>query len=93
MAKKKASPAKSAGKAGAAKVKSAPKSKPKPAGKKSRSLNAPGAQAKPTRGAPATDQDAKRRLGNFEGAGEHARQGGRTSGIVGQTKRKNKTDK
>lgn len=44
-------------------------------------------------GAPANDQDAKRRLGNFTTAGEHARQGGRTTGIVGQTKQKNKTDK
>jgi|GEM_PF-5625380 len=44
-------------------------------------------------GAPPNDQDAKRRLGNFVGAGEHARQGGRTTGIVGQTKQKNKTDK
>jgi hypothetical protein len=39
------------------------------------------------------DQDVKRRLGNFGGAGEHPRQGGRTSGIVGQTKARNKTDK
>lgn len=44
-------------------------------------------------GAPPNDQDAKRRLGNFAGAGEHPRQGGRTTGIVGQTKQKNKTDK
>ena len=41
----------------------------------------------------ANEQDLKRRLGNFGGAGEHPRQGGRTSGIVGQTKQKNKTDK
>ncbi len=39
------------------------------------------------------DQDVKRRLGNFGGAGEHPLQGGRTSGIVGQTKQRNKTDK
>jgi hypothetical protein len=44
-------------------------------------------------GAPTNEQDAKRRLGNYGGAGEHPRQGGRTSGIVGQTKQKNKTDK
>ena len=44
-------------------------------------------------GAPFNDQDPKRRLGNFGGAGEHPRQGGRTSGIVGQTKQKNRTDK
>jgi hypothetical protein len=62
----------------------------KPSTKKSRSLNAPG-KGKAT-GDPATNQDVKRRLGNFSGAGEHARQGGRTSGIVGQTKRKNRTD-
>jgi hypothetical protein len=39
------------------------------------------------------EQDPKRRLGNFGGAGEHPHQGGRTSGIVGQTKQQNKTDK
>lgn len=44
-------------------------------------------------GAPFNEQDPKRRLGNFGGAGEHPRQGGRTSGIVGQTKQKGKTDK
>jgi len=44
-------------------------------------------------GAPFSEQDPKRRLGNFSGAGEHARQGGRTSGIVGQTKQRNHTDK
>jgi hypothetical protein len=44
-------------------------------------------------GAPFNEQDPKRRLGNFGGAGEHPRQGGRTSGIVGQTKQRNRTDK
>jgi hypothetical protein len=44
-------------------------------------------------GAPFNEHDPKRRLGNFSGAGEHPRQGGRTSGIVGQTKRRNHTDK
>jgi hypothetical protein len=39
------------------------------------------------------EQDPKRRLGNFAGAGEHPRQGGRTSGIVGQTKKRNHTDR
>lgn len=48
---------------------------------------------KPPRGAPFNDQDVKRRLGNFMTTGEHSRQGGRTTGIVGQTKQKNKTDK
>ncbi len=45
------------------------------------------------KGAPPNEQDPKRRLGNFTTAGEHARQGGRSTGIVGQTKQKNKTDK
>ena len=44
-------------------------------------------------GASFQEQDAKRRLGNFATTGEHARQGGRTTGIVGQTKQKNSTDK
>ena len=42
-------------------------------------------------GAPANEQDVKRRLGNFTTAGEHARVGGR-GGIVGQTTKKNRTD-
>lgn len=46
-----------------------------------------------SQGAPPNQQDSKRRLGNFTTAGEHARQGGRSTGIVGQTKQKNKTDK
>jgi hypothetical protein len=50
-------------------------------------------RAKKKGGAAFNEQDPKRRLGNFGGAGEHARQGGRTSGIVGQTKQKNRTDK
>jgi hypothetical protein len=44
-------------------------------------------------GAPFNEQDPKRRLGNFVGAGEHARQGSRTAGIVGQTKQRNHTDR
>jgi hypothetical protein len=44
-------------------------------------------------GASFNEQDPKRRLGNFSGAGEHPLQGGRTAGIVGQTKKRNKTDK
>jgi hypothetical protein len=44
-------------------------------------------------GAPFNELDPKRRLGTFTGAGEHARVGGRTSGIVGQTTKTNKTDK
>jgi hypothetical protein len=42
---------------------------------------------------PGAEQDARRRMGNFETAGEHARIGGRTSGIVGQTTKRFKTDK
>jgi hypothetical protein len=44
-------------------------------------------------GVSSNEQDPKRRLGNFSGAGEHPRQGGRTSGIVGQTKKRNHTDR
>ena len=59
-----------------------------------KSLNAkPATKDSVKRGAPPNDQDAKRRLGNFASAGEHPRQGGRSTGIVGQTKQKNKTDK
>jgi hypothetical protein len=68
--------------------------------KASRSLNAEAGKGKSAKAPKAkkpagvgNDQDTKRRLGNFGGAGEHPRQGGRTSGIVGQTKQKNKTDK
>lgn len=43
-------------------------------------------------GAPFNNQDVQRRLGDFVGAGEHARKGGRTSGIVGQTTKKLRTD-
>lgn len=67
-----------------------PKSKPMPqAGKKSadkRSLNRGGNE--PTYGSPFNDLDPKRRLGNFNTAGEHSRIGGRTTGIVGQKKQK-----
>jgi hypothetical protein len=38
------------------------------------------------------DQDIQRRLGNFQGAGEPSRKGGR-NGIVGQSSKKFKTDK
>jgi hypothetical protein len=43
--------------------------------------------------APGQEQDAKRRLGDFTGTGEHARVGSRTAGIIGQTKRAFGTDK
>jgi len=46
----------------------------------------------PTGSMPGGEQDAKRRLGNFTTTGEHARIGGRTSGIVGQTTKRNRTD-
>lgn len=46
----------------------------------------------PTLDISSNDQDVQRRLGNFVGAGEHARQGGRR-GIVGQTTKKFKTEK
>ena len=59
---------------------------------KKRSVNVTGHGKKPA-GAPFSEQDPKRRLGNFVGAGEHARQGGRQAGIVGQKKQKSKTDK
>lgn len=58
---------------------------------KKRTLNAT-SSASPAVGSPFNDQDTKRRLGNFVGAGEHARVGGRTAGIVGQTKQKSRTD-
>lgn len=61
---------------------------------KKRTLNAAGTRP-PTKGqasAPGAEQDAKRRLGGFTGAGEHARVGSRTAGIVGQTKRAFGTD-
>jgi hypothetical protein len=47
----------------------------------------------PTAAFPGSEQDTRRRLGNFTGAGEHARVGGRTSGIVGQTTKRSRTDK
>jgi hypothetical protein len=50
-------------------------------------------KSKPEQSGGVNEQDEKRRLGNFGGAGEHPRQGGRTSGIVGQKKQQNKTDK
>jgi hypothetical protein len=50
-----------------------------------------GAQS-PSAGTPGAEQDPRRRLGNFEGGGEHARVGGRTSGIVGQTTKRFRTN-
>lgn len=58
-----------------------------------KSLNSGDSKKKPGGGAPANEQDVQRRLGNFTTAGEPARQGGRTTGIVGQTTKKNHTDR
>jgi hypothetical protein len=58
---------------------------------KKRTLNWMGAHK--SSGAPFSEQDPKRRLGGFTGAGEHSRLGGRTSGIVGQTTKQVHTDK
>jgi hypothetical protein len=62
---------------------------------KRRTLNqtaAGGRAGIPGTGMPGQEQDPKRRLGNFSGRGEHARIGGRTSGIVGQTSKDFGTD-
>ena len=64
---------------------------PVKAGVKKRSLNSGLPTA--SKGEPFSNQDAKRRMGTFEGAGEHARVGGRTSGIVGQTTKRFSTQK
>lgn len=51
--------------------------KPEPVkSKKQRSLNAQ-PERPVSQGLPGHEQDPKRRLGNFTGTGEHARQGGR----------------
>lgn len=39
-----------------------------------------------------SNQDAKRRMGTFAGAGEHARVGSRNSGIVGQSTKRFRTE-
>ena len=41
---------------------------------------------------PGSEHDSKGRMGDFTGAGEHARIGGRTSGVVGQTTKTLHTD-
>jgi len=64
---------------------------PLKAGVKKRTLNS--GLTKASQGDPFSNQDAKRRLGNFATAGEHARVGGRTSGIVGQTTKRFSTQK
>lgn len=46
---------------------------------------------KPSEGVLGSEHDPKRRLGNFESAGEHARVGGR-GGIVGQRTKQFRTD-
>ena len=61
---------------------------------KNRSLSTKRTQGKPGMpSSPGAEQDIKRRLGNFQGKGEPARKGGRTTGIVGQNRAKFKTDK
>ena len=57
---------------------------------KRRTINQTGSSARS--GLPGQEQDPQRRLGNFSGRGEHARIGGRTSGIVGQTTKDFGTD-
>jgi hypothetical protein len=58
---------------------------------KNRSLSPNQSPGQPAR--PFQEQDVQRRLGNFEGMGETSRKGGRTTGIVGQTRAKFTTDK
>ena len=59
---------------------------------KRRSANA-GATVQPAGKMPGQEQDRQRRLGQFEGTGEPPRKGARTTGIVGQTTKRSKTDK
>ena len=59
---------------------------------KRRTVN-PAKSPRTVQGTPNQDQDVQRRLGNFETKGEHARQGGRTTGIVGQKKKQLRTDR
>lgn len=59
--------------------------KPTPVeGKKQRSINAQ-PERPVSQGLPGHEQDPKRRLGNFTGTGEHARQGGRRNGGAGKS--------
>lgn len=70
------------------------KSKPKTKSTvKKRTLNPPEGGQPVSGGEPFSDLDPKRRLGNFSTAGEHPRVGGRTTGIVGQTKQKFSRDR
>jgi hypothetical protein len=66
-------------------IRTKPNAKPM---KPDRSDNARTTVGKPPRGAPSTDQDPQRRLGNFTGTGEAPRKGYRTSGINGPQKRR-----
>jgi len=56
-------------------------------GKKQRSINAQ-PERPMSQGLPGHEQDPQRRLGNFTGTGEHARQGGRQNGGAGQSKKR-----
>ena len=109
MAKKKAAPKKAAAKTAALKKvalkkvlskKSAPKKKAaklttaaKPS-VKNRSLSTKRTIGQPGMpSSPGAERDIKNRIGNFEGKGQPPRKGGRTTGIVGQTRARFKTDK
>jgi len=73
--------------------KKGPRPSMRPDGSKRRTSPAVPAARKPgAPSAPGQEQDIKRRLGTFTTAGEHARVGSRTAGIVGQTKRAFQTD-
>jgi len=75
-----------------AKRKPAPKLAVKATTKK-RSLNAV-PKSKPPHGVPASEHDAKHRMGNFSGAGDAARTGtARKTGQVGSMKRRAQTNK
>lgn len=70
----------------------APKNKgPQESISKRQSLNA-GKERPVSQGLPGHEQDPKRRLGNFTGTGEHARQGGRQAGLIGQSRKKQHHD-
>ena len=60
--------------------------------KKEQSLRKASVKKAPMGGLPGHEQDPKRRLGNFSGAGEHPRVGNRSSGIGGQTTKTFGTD-
>ncbi len=109
MAKKKAAPKKAAVKTAAMKKtalkkaltkKSAPKkaadklitaAKPSVKNRALSTKRTQGQKGMPS--SPGAERDIKNRIGNFEGKGQPPRKGGRTTGIVGQTRGRFKTDK